>query len=83
LARERANFTWHVALSAASAADEWSGPTGYIHEVVRDAYLSGHPDPAGCEYYLCGPPMMLRACRAMLSQLGVPAEQIFFDDFGI
>lgn len=83
LARDHANFSWHVALSDAGPEDEWTGPRGYIHEVMRDLYLNHHPGPTACEYYLCGPPPMLRACQAMLHQLGVPVGQIFFDDFGI
>lgn len=83
LARDYPNFSWHVALSAAGPSDEWQGATGYIHQVVHENYLRSHPDPAACEFYLCGPPAMLGACRAMLKELGVPDRQVFFDDFGI
>jgi Na(+)-translocating NADH:ubiquinone oxidoreductase F subunit len=83
LAREFRNFSWRVALSDMDREDEEGGLRGYIHQVVRDDYLHRHPDPRGCEYYLCGPPAMLAATRAMLTALGVPADQVFFDDFGI
>jgi len=83
LAREHRNFKWYVALSEPSADDDWAGPVGYIHDVVRERYLFEHLDPAACEYYLCGPPQMLQACRRMLERLGVPGDQVFFDDFGI
>lgn len=32
-------------------------------------------------YYLCGPPMMIRACSKMLADLGVCPEHIAFDEF--
>ena len=45
-------------------------------------YLKDHPAPETCEYYLCGPPLMIEAVNAMLANLGVPEDMIFFDDFG-
>lgn len=82
LAREHANFSWHVALSDPLPGDAWDGPTGFIHELVERGHLKAHPDPAACEYYLCGPPLMIEAARAMLHRLGVPRENILYDDFG-
>ncbi|MEO0998395.1 MAG: NADH:ubiquinone reductase (Na(+)-transporting) subunit F [Pseudomonadota bacterium] len=82
LAAAHANFDWHVALSAPAAEDRWNGPTGFIHAVVRDAYLSTHPAPEDIDYYLCGPPLMSRACIAMLEDLGVDPAGIHLDDFG-
>jgi Na+-transporting NADH:ubiquinone oxidoreductase subunit F len=81
LAREFANFSWHPALSEANPAD-LPIPTGHIHEVVLRELLASHADPTTCDYYLCGPPIMLDACRRMLRALHVPNEQVFFDDFG-
>ena len=76
------NFSWHVALSDAKPEDNWSGHTGFIHEVVRDEYLLKHPAPEEIEYYLCGPPMMNSAVLKMLDDLGVEPEMIDLDDFG-
>jgi Na+-transporting NADH:ubiquinone oxidoreductase subunit F len=50
--------------------------------VLYDNYLKPHPEPEEVEYYLCGPPLMLKACLGMLDDLGVPKENIAFDDFG-
>ncbi len=50
--------------------------------MLREQYLAGHPAPEDCEYYLCGPPMMVAAVNHMLSGLGVEPENILFDDFG-
>ena len=81
LARRNDNFTFHIALSEPLAEDKWQGPTGFIHEVVKQEYLDKHPDPTAVEYYLCGPPAMIRAARDMLRDLGVPPSQIAYDEF--
>ncbi len=75
------NFEYHVALSQPREHEAWDGPTGFIHTAVYDQYLRAHPAPEDAEYYLCGPPLMSAAVCHMLSELGVPAENIFFDDF--
>jgi Na+-transporting NADH:ubiquinone oxidoreductase subunit F len=82
IARENPNFTWTLALSEPRPEDNWTGSTGFIHNVLYEEYLSKHPAPEDVEYYLCGPPMMLQACMTMLDSLGVPKENIAFDDFG-
>jgi len=80
--REFANFRWRLALSEPRPEDHWTGPTGFIHKVVYDQYLKSHPAPEDVEYYLCGPPLMLKACMQMLDDLGVERDNIRFDDFG-
>ena len=82
IAAENENFTWTPALSEPAPGDRWTGATGFIHDVVRAA-MSNHPAPEDCEYYLCGPPVMISAVFAMLDRLGVERESIFNDDFGI
>lgn len=76
------NFTFHIALSEPSPNDNWTGLTGFIHQVILDQYLSKHDEPEDIEYYLCGPPMMNDAVNKMLYDMGVPNEMIAFDDFG-
>ena len=76
------NFSWHAALSDPLDEDNWDGKTGFIHQVLLENYLKDHPAPEDCEYYLCGPPMMMEACFKMLDSLGVEPENIMFDDFG-
>ncbi|MDO8828263.1 NADH:ubiquinone reductase (Na(+)-transporting) subunit F [Methylophaga sp.] len=82
LAAENDNFTWHVALSDALPEDNWTGYTGFIHNVIYEHYLKDHPAPEDCEYYMCGPPMMNAAVIKMLEDLGVEPENIMLDDFG-
>ncbi len=81
LARDHESFDWTPALSDPAPGDRWTGETGFIHETLR-ASLKGHPAPEDCEYYLCGPPMMIAAVMRTLTQLGVERESIFYDDFG-
>lgn len=76
------NFSYHVALSEPTPEDNWTGPVGFIHQVVFENYLKNHPEPEEIEYYLCGPPLMLSAVQKMLNDLGVPEQNIAFDDFG-
>jgi Na+-transporting NADH:ubiquinone oxidoreductase subunit F len=82
LQAENENFSWNLALSEPLPEDNWEGYRGFIHQVLYDHYLKDHPAPEDCEYYLCGPPMMLAACTQMLHDLGVEEGNIAFDDFG-
>ena len=83
LAAEHDNFDWTVALSDPQPEDTWDGAVGFVHQVALDDYLRDHPSPEACEYYLCGPPMMIRAVFQMLDDLGVDRDHIFNDDFGV
>jgi Na+-transporting NADH:ubiquinone oxidoreductase subunit F len=76
------NFTFNLALSDPLPEDNWTGPTGFIHQVIYDQYLSKHEEPEEIDYYLCGPPMMNAAVQKMLYDLGVPNENVLYDDFG-
>jgi Na+-transporting NADH:ubiquinone oxidoreductase subunit F len=80
--KDNDNFKWYLALSSPLPEDEWKGLTGFIHQVLFEEYLKSHPSPEDCEYYLCGPPMMIDAVTKMLTDLGVEPENILFDDFG-
>ena len=77
------NFTFHLALSEPLPEDNWTGLTGFIHQVVYDEYLGKVEEPEEIEYYMCGPPLMNEAVQKMLYNLGVPQDMIDFDDFGI
>ena len=79
--REHRNFRFHLALSSPLPEDEWDGFQGFIHEVLQRQYLEQHENPRNAEYYLCGPPMMIKACTRMLRELGVPEAQIALDEF--
>lgn len=76
------NFSFHLALSDPQPEDNWDGPKGFIHQVIHDMYLGKHEEPEEIDYYLCGPPMMNDAVQKMLYDLGVPDENVLYDDFG-
>jgi Na+-transporting NADH:ubiquinone oxidoreductase subunit F len=82
LVQEFGNFEWGVALSDAEGDQSWSGDRGFIHDVVLNNVLKEHDNLQECEFYLCGPPLMLTATREMLRQLGVAEDAVQFDDFG-
>ncbi len=86
------NFRFFVGLSEPLPEDDWSikknkddnkdGYVGFIHQVLYDNYLKSHSEPEDVEYYLCGPPLMNQAVLKMLEDMGIPDENIRFDDFG-
>lgn len=82
LESENPNFKYKVALSDPQPEDNWDGYKGFIHKVLLDEYLSKHDDPTEIEYYLCGPPIMLKCMMEMLDSIGVEKDMIMFDDFG-
>jgi Na+-transporting NADH:ubiquinone oxidoreductase subunit F len=81
LAREFPNFTYHLVLSEAPPEDQWTSLTGYVHEALKKEYLNGHINPGAVEYYLCGPPAMIQAAKAMLKEFKVPADRLAYDEF--
>jgi len=82
LAAEFPNFRYVAALSEPKSDDDWDGPVGFIHQVAYEQFLADHDAPEDCEYYMCGPPLMISAVQEMLTDLGVDAENVMFDDFG-
>jgi len=70
---------WVEKVSIDSPGD---GFKGFIMPVLEQQYLKNHPEPEEIEYYFCGPPMMNQSVLVALDKLGVPNENISFDDFG-
>ncbi len=81
LGKKFSNFRYEAALSNLGLDDAWPGERGFIHDVVLRRYLASHPNPAAVEYYLCGPPPMVKSCLSMLRGIGVDELQIFRDAF--
>lgn len=81
LAQTHPNFSFQLALSAPLPEDAWTGPAGFIHDVVFERYLRTHANLPAVEFYLCGPPQMIKACTRMLADLGVAPSQIAYDEF--
>ena len=85
LEKEFPNFSFHLALDRADPVADEAGvkyTAGFVHQVLHDTYLSKHDAPEDIEYYMCGPGPMAKAVENMLWDLGVPRENLRFDDFG-
>ena len=91
--KEFPNFTFNMVLSEPMPEDNWvtkktiedkegDGFVGFVHQALVDKYLSLHEAPEEIEFYFCGPPMMNAAVLKMVDDLGIPAENVAFDDFG-
>lgn len=85
LEKEFPNFHMHLSLDRQdSKADELGVKyyTGFAVNCIRDTYLKDHDAPEDCEYYLCGPPMLIKTVTDYLDSLGVEPESIMYDNFG-
>ena len=71
------NFTFIPALSEPAAEDKWEGEVGLITEVVRRRATNGQ----NSEAYLCGSPGMIDACIAVLHDIGVAEDAVYYDKF--
>ena len=82
---ENPNFRWTLALDKPDPVADAAGVAykpGFVHQVIYEQYLKNHENPEDIEYYLCGPPMMIQAVTKMLYDLGVPDENVMYDNFG-
>ncbi len=85
LEKEFPNFSFHLALDRPDPAADAAGvkyTPGFVHTVIYDTYLKYHEAPEDIEYYMCGPGPMSKAVENMLDSLGVPPENLMFDNFG-
>lgn len=83
--KEFPNFKFTLALDRPdSAADEAGVPytPGFVHNVMYETYLKQHENPEDALYLMCGPPMMVSSVVKLLDSLGVPPENILYDNFG-
>jgi Na+-transporting NADH:ubiquinone oxidoreductase subunit F len=87
------NFTFHLTIDrdpedpkwiAKQSIDDKEGNCffGFVMPELKKHYLDAHPEPEEIEYYFCGPPAMANSIFVALDDLGVPKENIAFDDFG-
>lgn len=74
------DFKFIPALSHATEGSGWTGPTGFIHEVVA-AHLRAEAFDGEIDAYSCGPPPMIDAILPVLQMAGVEPDHIFFDKF--
>ena len=85
LEKEFPNFSFHLALDRPDPAADAAGvkyTPGFVHTVIYETYLKNHEAPEDIEYYMCGPGPMSKAVEGMLDSLGVPSENLMYDNFG-
>ena len=79
------NFHFHLSLDRKDPVADAQGVKyyeGFAVNCIRDTYLKDHEAPEDCEYYLCGPPMLIKTVTDYLDSLGVDPESIMYDNFG-
>jgi phenol hydroxylase P5 protein len=83
LAKQYPNFRYFPALSDEPADSAWSGPRGYVHEVLKSQFpgAAGAADFRGHKAYLCGPPPMIEACIKTLMQGRLFEKDIYTEKF--
>ena len=83
--REFPNFKFYLALDRPDPAADAAGvkyTPGFVHNVMYETYLKEHETPEDIKYFMCGPPMMVSSVNNLLDSLGVPPENILYDNFG-
>ena len=83
--KEFQNFKFHLALDRPDPAADAAGvkyTAGFVHNVMYETYLKDHETPEDIKYFMCGPPMMTKCVNELLDSLGVPPENILYDNFG-
>ena len=83
--KEFPNFQFHLALDRPDPAADAAGvkyTAGFVHNVMYETYLKDHESPEDIKYFMCGPPMMVGAVNNLLDSLGVPPENVLYDNFG-
>jgi len=85
LERDFPNFRFHLALDRPDPAADAAGVpyvAGFVHNVMNETYLKDHAAPEDIKYFMCGPPMMVSSVNNLLDSLGVPPENVLYDNFG-
>lgn len=83
--KEFPNFKFNLALDRPDPAADAAGikyTAGFVHQVMFETYLKNHEAPEDIKYFMCGPPMMVQSVNTLLDSLGVPPENILYDNFG-
>ena len=83
--KEFPNFKFYLALDRPDPAADAAGvkyTAGFVHNVMYETYLKNHETPEDIKYFMCGPPMMVASVNKLLDSLGVPPENILYDNFG-
>lgn len=80
LEKEWPNFHFVGALSEPQPEENWTGATGLITDVL-DSYMKEKMGDKKKQGFLCGSPGMINACNQVMTNNGIPLEEIFYDKF--
>lgn len=75
LARKNKRFSYEIAINNPNPA--WTGPTGFITELVSKDY----PDASTCAAYLCGNKHMIENVSNLLTERGCPEERVYTEKY--
>ena len=76
---EQRNPRLHVVVTMSDPGPEWKGPKGRI---TKELLTQSVPDLASRRIHLCGPPGMMDTTKALLTEIGVPPNQLKTEAFG-
>ena len=75
-------FEYVKVLSADEDGSGWTGPTGYVTDYFKEAYMNTSAiDLNNAQGYLCGPPPMIDSAIELLKSGGIAEESIYYDKF--
>ena len=78
-ALERRNPKLHLVVTISKPGPDWKGSQGRIS---KELLTQAVPDLASRRIHLCGPPSMMDATKAILTELGVPPKLLKTEQFG-
>lgn len=78
LSEQHKNFSYIPTLS--NPSEQWQGHSGYVQQVLLP-YLSQKVKFLSTEFYLCGPEAMMSEVEQIITDVGIPSNQIFKDKF--
>jgi ferredoxin-NADP reductase len=79
-ALQRANLKLHIVVTMSGAVGpDWKGLRGRF---TKSVFTQTVPNLASRRIHLCGPPSMMDSTREILTELGVPADQVKTEAFG-
>jgi ferredoxin-NADP reductase/ferredoxin len=76
---EQRNPKLHVVVTMSKPGPNWKGPRGRINKELLTAAV---PKLASRRVHVCGPVTMMDGAKAMLTELGVAAENLKSEQFG-
>jgi ferredoxin-NADP reductase len=78
-ALEQRNPKLHVVVTMTKAGPDWKGPRGHL---TKELLTKAVPKLASRRVHVCGPVTMMDAAKAILTELGVAAENLKSEQFG-